>query len=252
MNSLSSRSFGLKASCRTRSSTVTSSICSAARAPGNNTAPQQRPRAQRPTPQLTRGSSTARTVKRIAIGVGGLLVVLIVFGAIVGAGKKPRSTDLGEPKNTASAASPKTQSPAPVEDLEKNLLTEGEKRYIGAEIRYLQTVNEEDTRLATIMAGASNGTSTLEEIKTAIETARSRERSSYSDDYHTVPVPRRRLDSRRSTRRSRDARPCMTPRSATCWRTGSTRTPPTSRTEPRRFSERSWLPTSASRSRARR
>src|SRR5688572_22011242 len=61
--------------------------------------------------------------------------------------------------------------------------SEAEKNYFGAALSYLITVRDQGTRLAVKMAGASDGSSTLTEIKAALSRARMVERLGYEGDY---------------------------------------------------------------------
>ena len=62
-------------------------------------------------------------------------------------------------------------------------MTEAERNYLGAAASYLKTGNEEGMRVVQTMAGASNGSSTLGDIKTTISSAKFIENAGYQGDY---------------------------------------------------------------------
>jgi hypothetical protein len=68
-------------------------------------------------------------------------------------------------------------------------LSEVEKKYLGAALGYLNTVNEQDSRLAGVMAGASTGESTLGMIKDAIKRDQLVESAGFLGDYSPAAIP---------------------------------------------------------------
>src|ERR1019366_821384 len=62
-------------------------------------------------------------------------------------------------------------------------VTEAQRTFVGASTSYLSTANEQGTRVATSMAGASDGSSTLSDIKSPLSVARRVESVGYEDDY---------------------------------------------------------------------
>lgn len=72
-------------------------------------------------------------------------------------------------------------------------ITGGEHIYLGAAVSYLKTVHDQGTNVAQTMAGASNGSSTLGEIRAALSSAKRIESAGYEGDYRNrikgnVPV----------------------------------------------------------------
>jgi hypothetical protein len=65
----------------------------------------------------------------------------------------------------------------------KTAMTAAEKNFFGAAGSYLKTANFEAAELARKMAGASNGSSTLGEIKAAISSVMRVENAGYQGDY---------------------------------------------------------------------
>lgn len=65
----------------------------------------------------------------------------------------------------------------------KRAITDAERNYLGAAGAYLSTANDQSSRVARTMAGASNGSSTLTQIKAAISSARRVESAGYEGDY---------------------------------------------------------------------
>ncbi len=70
-----------------------------------------------------------------------------------------------------------------------HLFSDDERKYFSVAGGYLKTVNEQDTRLATVMVGVRSGESTLGDIKGAIKDARSIENAGYSGDYQSASPP---------------------------------------------------------------
>jgi len=68
-------------------------------------------------------------------------------------------------------------------------LSEIDKKYLGAASGYLNTVNEQGSQLARVMAGASTGESTLGMIKDAIKRAQMVESAGFLGDYSPAHVP---------------------------------------------------------------
>lgn len=66
---------------------------------------------------------------------------------------------------------------------QKRPITEAERTYLGAAVSYLTTANTQGTKVARTMAGASDGSSTLRDIKAALSSARRVESAGYDGDY---------------------------------------------------------------------
>ena len=64
-----------------------------------------------------------------------------------------------------------------------NPITDAERTYLGAAASYLRTANAQGRKVAQTMAGASNGSSTLGDIKTALSSAKRVESAGYDGDY---------------------------------------------------------------------
>jgi hypothetical protein len=62
-------------------------------------------------------------------------------------------------------------------------ITEAERTYLGAAASYLSTANSQGMKVAQTMAGASNGSSSLSDIKAALSSARRVESAGYDGDY---------------------------------------------------------------------
>ena len=62
-------------------------------------------------------------------------------------------------------------------------LTEAQRTYIVAAGSYLKTSNEQGMRVAQAMAGASNGSSTLDDIRDALSSAKRVEMAGFEGDY---------------------------------------------------------------------
>jgi hypothetical protein len=89
--------------------------------------------------------------------------------------------------DTPSAAptpTPSASTAAPSATPTKSMLTPAEKIYFGAALSYLKTANSQGTKLATTMAGASDGSSTLGDIKAALSSAKRIENAGYVGDYY--------------------------------------------------------------------
>src|SRR5713101_5588217 len=69
--------------------------------------------------------------------------------------------------DTPSAAPPTPNASTAAPAVQTSMLTPAEKIYFGAALSYLKTANSQGTKLATTMAGASDGSSTLGDIKAA-------------------------------------------------------------------------------------
>jgi hypothetical protein len=129
-------------------------------------------------------SAFTKFVAWIFAGSFGLIVLLIYIGSLF---DTPSATP-SSPTPTASSSTATTAAPAET----KSMLTPAEKIYFGAALSYLKTANSEATKLATAMAGASDGSSTLGDIKSAVSAAKRVENAGYVGDYlerinHTVP-----------------------------------------------------------------
>ena len=64
-------------------------------------------------------------------------------------------------------------------------ITEVERTFLGAALSYLQTANDQGTEVAQKMAGASNGSATLGDIRAALSSAKRIERAGYEGDYRS-------------------------------------------------------------------
>jgi hypothetical protein len=125
-------------------------------------------------------SSLMRKLKLAAVATLALLVAMIILGAIVGPKEKAA-------KSVATGtATPVEATPA---DPDEHLLSDNEKEFFSAVARYLKTVSDEDVRMTAVMAAAPSGNSTSDDIKYAIEHARSADETSYTNDYRPIPVP---------------------------------------------------------------
>lgn len=62
-------------------------------------------------------------------------------------------------------------------------ITDAERTYLGAAASYLRTANIQGTKVAQTMAGASNGSSTLGDIRAALFSAKRVESAGYDGDY---------------------------------------------------------------------
>jgi hypothetical protein len=125
-------------------------------------------------------SSLMQKVKRAGLAAVALLVALAILGAIVGPEEKA-----AKPIATVTAIPVE----ATREDPDNHLLSDSEKEFFGATVLYLKTVSDEDVRMTAVMAAAPSGGSTDDDIKDAIEHARSADEASYTNDYRSVSVP---------------------------------------------------------------
>jgi hypothetical protein len=82
------------------------------------------------------------------------------------------------PQFTASVAAKPAKAANP-----NGSISEAERNYLGAAGSYLMEGNEQGTVVAKAMAGASNGSSTLPEIRDAISSAKHIENVGYLGDY---------------------------------------------------------------------
>jgi hypothetical protein len=64
-----------------------------------------------------------------------------------------------------------------------HVITPAEKTYLGAAISYLHEANTLGTKVAKVMNGANDGSSTLGDIRDAMESAKSLENVGYHGDY---------------------------------------------------------------------
>jgi hypothetical protein len=103
----------------------------------------------------------------------GIVIGLGLLGAMIG-----KNTSQNSHSNTSHVATPATTGNAT-----QRTMTESERNYLGAAGSYLKTANEQGTIVARTMAGASDGSSTLGDIKTALQSARTFESVGYLGDY---------------------------------------------------------------------
>jgi hypothetical protein len=111
-------------------------------------------------------------------------VILVVVAAIIGGS--------GPVTNTSSSVNP---PPAVTPSIP---ISPAEKKYIQASQKYLDSANADGTEMATIMAGAANGTSTLSDIHAAIRKNLNSEKqrySSYLATRGTVPTKFKSIDT---------------------------------------------------------
>lgn len=108
---------------------------------------------------------------------------------------QPSTAPTTAPAQNAQGAVPAPAVPATPDDPEKHLLTDGEKDFLGSAGDYLEMVNKEDKKLVIVMAGAQTGDSTLDDIKTAIGTARANE-GDYRVGAQSVPAPFAAVDKK--------------------------------------------------------
>ena len=111
---------------------------------------------------------TSPFVKVLAFVLIALVVLIFVVAMIVGGS--------GGGSNNNSAVN--TPSPSPVAPVKA--ISSAERGYINASREYLGSANAEGTQMATVMAGASNGTSSLADIHSAIRKNLADEKQRYS------------------------------------------------------------------------
>jgi len=148
--------------------------------------------ATRPAPsQRPVGSSLFRRLKLGFAVVCSLFVLLAIIGMIAGPEENPGSANLTSSVSSKGVSSINSDNDGALEAPNTTLLSEQEKKFFGAELRYLKTVHDEDARLADVMidADAAKSDSSLDDIKVAIARARSLEEHSYSGDYQSAAVP---------------------------------------------------------------
>ena len=115
-----------------------------------------------------------------------MLVALAVI-LIVGFVELRREHSTPPVAPSAPASTPSEERAPP-----NQTLTEAQRTYIVAAGSYLKTSNEEGMRVAQAMAGASNGSSTLGDIRDALSVAKRVEMAGFEGDYRdrikgTVP-----------------------------------------------------------------
>src|ERR1700758_5265984 len=98
----------------------------------------------------------------------GILMGLGILVAIIG---ESNSTSTLAPNNVRDSTAVATGT-APSVAAKSGHMTDAERNYFGAAGSYLKTGNEEGMVVARSMAGASNGSSTLGDIRTAISSAK--------------------------------------------------------------------------------
>ena len=129
-----------------------------------------------------------------AAAAGCLILLVIVVVLIWGLGKSVKEKDREIVNSSAPASSQSATSSGSAVDPghpDAHLFSDDEKKYFGAAAGYLKTANEEDTRLAVVMAGGLTGESTLGDIKEAIKSARSVEDAVYLGFYQFASPPER-------------------------------------------------------------
>jgi hypothetical protein len=113
----------------------------------------------------------------IFAGSFGLIVLLIYIGSLF-------DTPSAAPTPLQTPAQPYPLQPPTAGETKSKALTPAEKVYFGAALSYLKTANSQGTKLATTMAGASDGSSTLGDIKSALSSAKRIENTGYVGDYY--------------------------------------------------------------------
>lgn len=101
-----------------------------------------------------------------------LPVILFLLVAVLGCGQ--RKSDSSRPPET----------PAP-----PGQYTDAEKKYMGGALSYIVNLQGKNQQVAIAMSGASNGSTTLGEIKEEIESAQTAENTGYYVTYLGNPVP---------------------------------------------------------------
>ena len=105
------------------------------------------------------------------------LAVILIVGLVEFGERSPQhSTPPVAPSAPASATTEEQGRP-------NQTLTEAQRTYIVAAGSYLKTSNEEGMRVAQAMAGASNGSSTLGDIRDALSVAKRVEMAGFEGDY---------------------------------------------------------------------
>jgi hypothetical protein len=123
----------------------------------------------------------AQQQKNVGIGCLVFLIIAAVIYIIGELGpKKSRTTQPEQPQARSKEISQKPSS---------DLLSQAVKDYLGCAGGYLKSTNEVDGELAETMAGASNGSSTLDDIKSAVNRAISVGDAAWYGDYQKSPVP---------------------------------------------------------------
>jgi hypothetical protein len=114
----------------------------------------------------------------------GIIIVMGVLAAIL-AGNRSQNA-------LTSNTSPAVSAPAPTNNSRQHPagnnskqrpITESERTYFGAAGSYLETANAQGTNLARTMAGASDGSSSLGDIREALLSAKRVENAGYHGDY---------------------------------------------------------------------
>lgn len=108
-----------------------------------------------------------------------LSISLATCLALLGACSHPAKDH--EPEALAAAAQDSVRAGYRIPD--------DEQKYIGALTGYLNSTNDENLRLATMMGGASTGEYTLTEVKRAIERAQRIHSAAFHGDYKSARVP---------------------------------------------------------------
>ena len=115
------------------------------------------------------------------------LLVILLCAVLLNCGSKS--------DNARGTQAPSSVPPSPTASIETrgtspgSQISEVEKKYLGAAMGYLDTVNKQGSQLARVMAGASTGESTLGMIKDAIKRAQMVESAGFLGDYSPAEVP---------------------------------------------------------------
>jgi hypothetical protein len=126
---------------------------------------------------------TSGPVKFLAWFIG-IIIVMGILGAIF-AGNSSQNAITSNTSPVAPASAPTNNSKQhPTQNSSKQrLITESERTYFGAAGSYLQTANAQGTNVAQTMAGASDGSSNLGDIRAALLSAKRIESAGYQGDY---------------------------------------------------------------------
>jgi hypothetical protein len=117
-------------------------------------------------PQVKEQSTSGQ---KILVGLAVAFVLLIIVVA---------SVNLGTSANSAKTNTPSASISAPT--LPQKTLPDADKAYVRASIAYLGSANTDGTKLATTWAGASDGTSSLDDCREATRKAYAEEKARYN------------------------------------------------------------------------
>jgi hypothetical protein len=110
----------------------------------------------------------------ISIGLGVLAIII---------GESSSQPGGSTTSNTSAVAPASTPSTATQTNSKLRPITQSERNYLGAAGSYLKTANAKGTDVARTMAGASDGSFTLGDIKAALLSAKRIENAGYQGDY---------------------------------------------------------------------